>query len=272
MNFIGLGVAGNFHKHLEQVGEARNFSRISVEDPLTPKGLFPWYVPNGSNVMGTNPLSRDALYIPIGIDIHPEPELAIYCDISYESNGRIRSLQPKEFTAFNDASMRNITKGIPQKKNWGQNTKGIASVCVAIDHFDQMGNVSSYSIVSWLKRKNQWYQFSDICRVDEYMLFYEPLLAWLIHQCNYQKDDSPLEHLGKYFRQARLPSTAIIGCGATRYTKFGEGNYLRAGDVYCVAVYNHSKIEVNILNERIKTDLVSSDNDCILLRQSVVSV
>lgn len=271
MEFIGLGVAGNIHQHLEQVGEASNFATTHSRSKAHPKGLFPWYTPNAiSGTTGINPLSSDTLYIMPGADIHPEPEVALYCNVTYSSDGQVQTLQPTRFTAFNDASIRNSQEQIPQKKNWGEKTKGISSDAKEIDSFTKEGVIGSYSLVSWLKRANTWERFSDVCAVDEYMLFFEPLMAWLITQCNHQKNDPPLENLQEHFKRAGFPSKAIVGCGATRYTNFGERTYLQDGDTYVIALFNHTKTSVTELETKLFENVLYSNDDITLLRQHVV--
>ena len=40
-----FGVAGNFTGHLEQAGEAKDFSNIATKDKNAPKAIFPTYLP-----------------------------------------------------------------------------------------------------------------------------------------------------------------------------------------------------------------------------------
>ena len=43
MNFeqmIGFGVAGNFAGHLEQAGEAADFTQVKTENAIQPKAIF----------------------------------------------------------------------------------------------------------------------------------------------------------------------------------------------------------------------------------------
>ena len=45
MNFeqmIGFGVAGNFAGHLEQAGEAADFTQVKTENAIQPKAIFPF--------------------------------------------------------------------------------------------------------------------------------------------------------------------------------------------------------------------------------------
>jgi hypothetical protein len=44
--------------------------------------------------------------------------------------------------------------------------------------------------------------------------------------------------VGQYLRDAGRPERAVIGIGATRYTDFGESNYLQPGDESIVVVYD----------------------------------
>ena len=49
MNFeqmIGFGVAGNFAGHLEQAGEAADFTQVKTENAIQPKAIFPFYIPS----------------------------------------------------------------------------------------------------------------------------------------------------------------------------------------------------------------------------------
>ena len=44
-NIAGFGIAGNFTGHLEQAGEASDFKALDIKDPIAPKGIFPFYIP-----------------------------------------------------------------------------------------------------------------------------------------------------------------------------------------------------------------------------------
>ena len=39
---IGFGVAGNFAGHLEQAGEAADFTQVKTENAIQPKAIFPF--------------------------------------------------------------------------------------------------------------------------------------------------------------------------------------------------------------------------------------
>ena len=40
-----FGVAGNFTGHLEQAGEAKDFTNIKTKEENAPKAIFPTYIP-----------------------------------------------------------------------------------------------------------------------------------------------------------------------------------------------------------------------------------
>jgi len=54
-----------------------------------------------------------------------------------------------------------------------------------------------------------------------------------------------LEPIGSYLKDAGYPTQAIISIGATRYTHFGETNFLKEGDEVIVVVYNNDKYCMN---------------------------
>ena len=83
MNFeqmIGFGVAGNFAGHLEQAGEAADFTQVQ------PKAIFPFYVPSEkAGFLSTFPLSHNQINFPQGADnLQIEPEIALICDLIYK--------------------------------------------------------------------------------------------------------------------------------------------------------------------------------------------
>ena len=72
MNFeqmIGFGVAGNFAGHLEQAGEAADFTQVKTENAIQPKAIFPFYVPSeNAGFLSIFPLSHNQINFPQGAD------------------------------------------------------------------------------------------------------------------------------------------------------------------------------------------------------------
>ena len=100
-------MAGNFTGHLDQAGEASDFVNVEVKDASAPKGLFPFYIPaNSGQFIDVYPLSSNTIAIPReGGKLQIEPEVALVCDLEYQ-DGKVTSLTPTHFTAYNDCSIR----------------------------------------------------------------------------------------------------------------------------------------------------------------------
>lgn len=64
---IGLGVAGNFAKHLEQAGESKDFVNVAAAEGA-PKGIFPFYLPNHDSLLQLIPF-------PAKRKSQPEPKI-----------------------------------------------------------------------------------------------------------------------------------------------------------------------------------------------------
>ena len=113
---IGLGVAGNFAGHLEQAGEARDFTAVQTADSRAPKGIFPFYVPLSSastsaasakdHFLHRFPISPDRIRLGSRTENHQiEPEVSLLCDLAYQG-GRVVSVTPRLAMAHNDCSIR----------------------------------------------------------------------------------------------------------------------------------------------------------------------
>lgn len=240
-NFIGLGVAGNFALHLEQAGESADFKEVITDDPNGPKGMFPFYIPNRSDFLGTYPLSHDTITLPKeSCNVQIEPEVALICDFTYDMLGNVTQITPKLFGAYNDCSLR--IEGAPKishKKNWGASSKGISQLLIPIDHFGRGGIMDRYRIASFLRRDGMTMRYGEDVELSGYSYFYDQLIEWMTHQMNTQGSNGPLEPISEYLRDASLPTQAIISIGATRYTRFGETNFLQEGDEIVVVVYDN---------------------------------
>lgn len=242
-NFIGLGVAGNFALHLEQAGESADFKDVLTEDPNGPKGIFPFYIPNREGQLGIYPISSDTVILPQEeCKVQPEPEVALICDLEYSSEGKVKNILPKFFGAYNDCSLRKEGAAkISHKKNWGEASKGLSSTLIPIDRFEKGGVMDNYRIASFLRRDGMLMRYGEDVELLGYSYFYAKLIDWLKNQMNAQVDFGPLEPIGEYLRAAGCPKQAIISIGATRYTHFGETNFLQEGDEVIVVVYDNTK-------------------------------
>lgn len=250
MNFeqmIGFGVAGNFAGHLEQAGEAADFVNVKTSETLQPKAIFPFYIPSqqlsaDTQFLSVYPLSNDTIRFPQDADnLQIEPEVALICDIHYQNN-QVVGLTPTHFAAYNDCSIRRPNaRKICEKKNWGSQSKGISATLIPLDKFAQGGNLDDYRIACFHKRNDQLNEYGIDSATVGYSYFHQKLLDWIIERMNHQPDQDPMNNIAELLSAANYPSQAIISIGATRYTAFGEHNFLQIGDTSMVVVYNGKK-------------------------------
>jgi hypothetical protein len=270
--FIGFGVAGNFAHHLEQAGEASDFVDVKVDDEKAPKGIFPFYLPSSETFLGTYPLSSQNIKHPRTKEgnLQMEPEVALICEIIYE-NEKVVDIVPNFFTAYNDCSIRKEgAKKISQKKNWGEETKGISSQIIPIDRFEPKGVMDSYHIASFLKRDGVVYPYGEDSAVTTYNYFYTQLKNWIIEKLNNQKDEGPLEDLHSYIQKSNYPQGMVISIGATSYTEFGENTFLEVNDEIYVYVYDSSKYSFETILENTKNENNQKLSNCSLLHQKII--
>ena len=246
-NFIGLGVAGNFAGHLEQAGEAADFLEVKTEEAIQPKAIFPFYVPSETlssteQFLSTYPLSHDTISFPQDADnLQIEPEVALICEIHYQ-DGQVNKLKPTHFAAYNDCSIRRPNaRKICEKKNWGENSKGISATQIALDKFEQGGVLDNYHIACFHKRNGVLNTYGEDSPAASYSYFHQKLLNWIIDKMNHQPDQGPMNHIAELIKQSHQPAHAIISIGATCYTLFGKTNFLQVGDTSIVVVYDATK-------------------------------
>ncbi|MDD5051823.1 MAG: DUF5718 family protein [Sulfuricurvum sp.] len=268
-NYVGFGVAGNFALHLEQAGESADFKDILTEDPNGPKGMFPFYIPNRDDQLGVYPISSETIILPNEVcNVQPEPEVALICDLEYNNDGKIINILPKFFGAYNDCSLRKEGAAkISHKKNWGASSKGLSSTLIPIDHFDKDGVMDSYRIASFLRRDGMLMRYGEDVELLGYSYFYGKLLDWMKNQINTQADFGPLEPVLRYLGEANNPKKAIISIGATRYTHFGETNFLKDGDEVVVVVYDNTKYCTNPILSMANRNVFASEGISALVQK-----
>ena len=59
----------------------------------------------------------------------------------------------------------------------------------------------------------------------------------MIDKLNHQENSGPAEQINAYLNEIGCPSRILISIGATRYTDFGEHNFLQNGDQAVVILY-----------------------------------
>lgn len=263
-HFIGLGVAGNFAGHLEQAGEAADFVNVKTAEAVQPKAIFPFYVPaqglGDFQFLSTYPLSSDTTTFPNDADnLQIEPEVALLCDINYQDR-KVISLSPTHFAAYNDCSIRRPNaRKICEKKNWGANSKGLSATWIALDKFEQGGNLDNYRIACFHKRNGVLSEYGIDSPTVGYSYFHQKLLDWIVDRMNNQPDENPMNNIAEMLEKADYPSKAVISIGATRYTEFGEKNFLQPDDVSIVAVYNAKRYNHEQIKAMAESEAFSDD-------------
>ena len=280
-----FGVAGNFTGHLEQAGEAGDFANVITKEQNAPKAIFPTYIPLQNAIANKNkidgipsylkvfPFDSQKIVFPQGQqNLQVESECAIICDAVWEStdNGKkLKELKPIAFGASNDCSIRKEgAKKISEKKNWGSSSKGLSENLIPIESFDSSSKINDYRIASYLLRNGKLIEYGENSAVRDYSYMYAKLLDWMVEKFNCQRCEGPAENIGEYLAVAGYPSQIMVSIGATRYTDFGEHNYLANGDDALIILYN----EKHYSKEQIEKMLLAGDlcNDEIsFLKQKI---
>ncbi|KHE14776.1 hypothetical protein OI71_12810, partial [Aeromonas hydrophila] len=175
--FIGLGVAGNFAGHLEQAGEASDFVAVVVRDTSAPKALFPFYVPGHPGQLGVFPLSGNAIFLPEAAvsgdeKVQIEPEVALWCELEYAGE-QVVAIHPRAFGAYNDCSIRRPNaKKISEKKNWGEESKGLAPALLPLSHFAAGCELDDYRIACYLERDGELHPYGVDSAAVDYSYFH----------------------------------------------------------------------------------------------------
>ncbi|MEH8225755.1 MULTISPECIES: DUF5718 family protein [Aeromonas] len=267
--FIGLGVAGNFAGHLEQAGEASDFVAVVVRDTTAPKALFPFFVPGHPDQLGVFPLSDKVIFLPEAAvsgdeKVQIEPEVALWCELEY-ADKQVVAIHPRAFGAYNDCSIRRPNaKKISEKKNWGEESKGLAANLLPLSGFAAGCELDDYRIACYLERDGELHAYGVDSAAIDYSYFHGKLLDWAIDKFNHQQDEGPAEHIQGLLAQAGHPPHALISIGATRYTPFGETHFLKPGDTSCVVVYPGSRYSEAEIREAIRSRHFGADMSVLL--------
>lgn len=241
-----FGVAGNFTGHLEQAGEASDFVNVKTAEENAPKAVFPTYIPKKSSLcpefLNVFPFDSEKIVYPKGqTKLQIEPECAVLFKAEW-CEGKVVNLSPVAFGASNDCSIRREgAKKISHKKNWGASSKGVSDNLIVIDSFDSTSVINGYRIASFLVRDGVAYAYGEDSAVRDYSYIYDKLVQWIIDKINNQEDSGPAEKINLYLNGAGCPENILVSIGATRYTPFGESNFLHSGDRSVVILYPESR-------------------------------
>ena len=271
-----FGVAGNFTGHLEQAGEAADFVNLKTAEACAPKAIFPTYIPMGEvneivpGFLHEFPFDPKMIVYPkCEQKVQLEPECAIIFNVVWNGT-KVADLKPVVFGASNDCSIRREgAKKISLKKNWGNSSKGLSEVLISLDDFSEKGILNRYRIASFMIRAGKVYAYGEDSAIRDYSYIYGKLKNWMIEKLNFQGNEGPAENINMYLNVAGRPSQILISIGATRYTEFGQTNFLADGDESVVVLYPEDKLsfdDVKFILENGK----SFTDDVSVLRQKVV--
>ena len=259
-DWFGFGVAGNFAGHLEQAGEAVDFTNVESKGDA-PKGIFPWYAPGHNSFLGEFPLSHDALIVPKTtvadgpLNLQIEPEVGLACHVAWEGD-TVVALLPFALGAFNDCSIRRPNaRKISDKKNWGPASKGVARQFFNIGDLTPDGPTATLRLLCHLRTADGVnHEYGVDSPLLGYSYYGQVLLDWIVDRLANQKGspDTPLEDVGDLMVACGRPSTGLIGIGATRYTALGECTYLKPGDEAIVRVYDTAVAEFSELRQLVR--------------------
>lgn len=244
-NIPCFGVAGNFTGHLEQAGEAIDFKNIITKETNAPKAIFPTYIKSGCDVpafLKVFPFDSNKIIFPKDEEkLQIEPECAIIFNANWRGD-TLTALKPVSFGASNDCSIRKQgAKKISEKKNWGSCSKGFSQNQIEADGFEKGCILDDYRIASFLIRNGQVFDYGEDSAVRDYSYIYKKLTDWMLDKFNNQQNEGPAEAIHNYLVAAGHPQQIMVSIGATRYTVWGEANFLQNQDKAVVVVYPESK-------------------------------
>lgn len=276
-NCACFGVAGNFTGHLEQAGEAFDFRNVRTLEENAPKALFPTYIPNISGsgetpaFLGVFPFDSEKIIFPEKEQkIQLEPECAVIFNAKW-LEGKIIELVPVCFGASNDVSIRKAgAKKISVKKNWGNSSKGLSENLIFLDSFDEKSVLNGYRIASFMVRGGNVFEYGENSAVRDYSYIYRKLEDWLIEKFNGQKDEGPAENINSYLKEAGFPEKIMVSIGATRYTDFGEQNFLLKGDKSVVVLYPEANYSAEDIKNLVKKNDFSDSRISALVQEVVL--
>eukprot|EP00392_Amoebophrya_sp_AT5.2_P011793 g11883.t1 len=210
------------------------------------------------------PISNAIIHHPGHLDgvakVQVEPEIALFVDVVYEDlktrnnallpvKKLIKELKPVKIAAFNDCSVRSLEGSVKlsEKKNWGRASKGISMNYFPIDSLEEVdpktgkkGLASRLWIGSWLLRKGDLHEYTVRAPARSYLLFYQPLLNWIINRCNCQGDEAKWEDIGALLHASNYPENMWIALGAGQYTAWGEENFVELYDETVVIIWDEA--------------------------------
>ncbi len=273
-NIPTFGIAGNFTGHLEQAGEDKNFINVVTKEKNAPKLIFPTYIPHADkgipSFLNVYPFSDEKIIYPeYESKLQCEAECGIIFSVDWENN-LVKSIKPLYFASSNDCSIRrDKANKISEKKNWGECTKGFSSNLIEIDSFSKEGILDNYNIASFLIRNNEIFDYGEDSFVSSYSYFHQTLTDWIIEKFNTQDNTDPSEDIKSYLQKNNYPTKIMISIGATRYTEFGEKNFVQKNDEIIIAIYPNKEYSHDEIKQ-LSLEKNFSDKSISFLAQKII--
>ena len=145
----------------------------------------------------------------------------------------------------------------------------LLSLITPIDSFSTRGNINDYRIASFLLRDGKAYAYGEDSAIRDYSYIYSKLITWMLVKFNYQLDEGPAENIHQYLLEAGKPEKIMVSIGATRYTEYGEKNFLHKGDHAVVVLYPESKYTFEHIVDMLEKNMLERD-DISVLNQEIV--
>ena len=80
----------------------------------------------------------------------------------------------------------------------------------------------------------------------------------MLDKFNNQKDEGPAQDIHSYLLESGRPEKIMVSIGATRYTEWGESNFLQNGDKALVILYPESLYSKEDIIKAIETNDLDS--------------
>ena len=221
---------------------SQRFSESHRQRVDTTQSTVPFYLPPPSTgFLSTFPISSTTIQLPQQQEnVQIEPEIAVLFKVIYE-HGKVIDLQPLQFGAYNDCSVRRPNaKKISEKKNWGSATKGLSDTLIEIDSFQEGGLLDRYRIACYLHRENEWIEYGINSSVREYSYFYQKLLDWIIESMNTQSDQGPMENISPLSKTSTISRVCLDQYWSDSIHRFWKIQLSSAGDQSIVITYDET--------------------------------
>ena len=109
--------------------------------------------------------------------------------------------------------------------------------------------------------------YGEDSAVRDYSYIYSTLIDWLIEKFNSQKDEGPAEPICEYLKESGYPEKVMVSVGATRYTEYGEKNFLQDGDLAVVVVYPEDKYSKEDIIKGVENNSLNDDAVSVLAQK-----